>query len=119
MVHVEMLGSLTGLRVLLQHVDKLPREKAFFQGPPPLMLSSVNPEDLTFLLLGSDPKTSQVTHQTDTSSYTSQEPSTYRLQVFLLLVFRSAGCWLPTAFTYGQWVPSVGLSSMNQFVADA
>ena len=44
----------------MQHIDNLPREKAFFKGPPPLLLSSLSPDDLTFLLLGSDPKTSQV-----------------------------------------------------------
>lgn len=44
-------------------MDNLPREKAFFQGPPPLLLSSVDPADLTFLLLGADPKISQVTMQ--------------------------------------------------------
>ena len=44
----------------MQHVDNLAREKAFFNGPPPVLLSSVDAEDLTFLLLGSDPKTSQV-----------------------------------------------------------
>ena len=44
----------------LQHIDNLPREKAFFKGPAPLLLSSLSPDDLTFLLLGSDPKTSQV-----------------------------------------------------------
>ncbi|KAL0051259.1 hypothetical protein WJX82_004398 [Trebouxia sp. C0006] len=42
------------------HIDNLAREKAFFKGPPPLLLSSTSPDDLTFLLLGSDPKTSQV-----------------------------------------------------------
>ncbi|DBA81851.1 TPA: hypothetical protein ACH3X1_007570 [Trebouxia sp. C0004] len=42
------------------HIDNLAREKAFFKGPPPLLLSSLSPDDLTFLLLGSDPKTSQV-----------------------------------------------------------
>ena len=46
--------------VALQHIDNLPREKAFFKGPAPLLLSSLSPDDLTFLLLGSDPKTSQV-----------------------------------------------------------
>lgn len=44
----------------VQHIDNLPREKAFFKGPAPLLLSSLSPDDLTFLLLGSDPKTSQV-----------------------------------------------------------
>ena len=44
----------------LQHIDNLPREKAFFKGPSPLLLASTSPEDLTFLLLGSDPNTSQV-----------------------------------------------------------
>ena len=44
----------------LQHIDNLAREKAFFKGPPPLLLSSLSPDDLTFLLLGSVPKTSQV-----------------------------------------------------------
>ena len=43
----------------VQHIDNLPREKAFFKGPAPLLLSSLSPDDLTFLLLGSDPKTSQ------------------------------------------------------------
>lgn len=46
--------------VALQHIDNLAREKAFFKGPAPLLLSSLSPDDLTFLLLGSDPKTSQV-----------------------------------------------------------
>lgn len=46
----------------VQHIDNLPREKAFFKGPAPLLLSSLSPDDLTFLLLGSDPKTSQVHH---------------------------------------------------------
>ena len=45
---------------VVQHIDNLPREKAFFKGPAPLLLSSLSPDDLTFLLLGSDPKTSQV-----------------------------------------------------------
>ena len=44
----------------LQHIDNLPREKAFFTGPSPVLLSSLSSDDLTFLLLGSDPKTSQV-----------------------------------------------------------
>ena len=44
----------------LQHIDNLPREKAFFTGPSPVLLSSLTSDDLTFLLLGSDPKTSQV-----------------------------------------------------------
>ncbi|KAL0040884.1 hypothetical protein WJX79_008605 [Trebouxia sp. C0005] len=42
------------------HIDNLPREKAFFTGPSPVLLSSLSSDDLTFLLLGSDPKTSQV-----------------------------------------------------------
>ena len=71
-----MLESVATLHVLLQHVDKLPREKAFFQGPPPLLLSSVNPEDLTFLLLGSDPKTSQVTHQPYTACHADLKSTT-------------------------------------------
>ncbi|KAL3154823.1 hypothetical protein ABBQ38_011365 [Trebouxia sp. C0009 RCD-2024] len=41
------------------HIDNLPREKAFFKGPSPLLLSSTSSEDLMFLLLGSDPDTSQ------------------------------------------------------------
>lgn len=60
--HFWLIASTT---VVLQHVDNLPREKAFFKGPPPLLLSSVNPDDLTFLLLGSDPKTSQVSMKSD------------------------------------------------------
>ncbi len=52
--------SISDLCCALQHIDNLAREKAFFVGPPPLLLSSLSPDDLTFLLLGSDPKTSQV-----------------------------------------------------------
>lgn len=45
---------------MMQHVDSLPREQALFKGPAPVLLSSGDPADLAFLLLGSDPKTSQV-----------------------------------------------------------
>ena len=45
---------------LLQHMDKLDREKAFFEGPYPLLLSALTSDDVTVLLSGSDPKTSQV-----------------------------------------------------------
>ncbi|KAL3144394.1 hypothetical protein ABBQ32_004148 [Trebouxia sp. C0010 RCD-2024] len=41
----------------VQHTDNLPREKAVFKGPSPLLLSSISCEDLTLLLLGSDPDT--------------------------------------------------------------
>ncbi len=53
-------ADITAVLGTLQHIDNLAREKAFFKGPPPLLLSSLSPDDLTFLLLGSDPKTSQV-----------------------------------------------------------
>lgn len=56
----EIHDKVLGLLVPLQQVDNLEREKAFFKGPSPVLLSSTSPDDLTFLLLGSDPKTSQV-----------------------------------------------------------
>ncbi|KAK9807285.1 hypothetical protein WJX73_007725 [Symbiochloris irregularis] len=43
-----------------QHMDNLDRERAFFEGPHPLLLSALSTEDITILLSGSDPKTSQV-----------------------------------------------------------
>ena len=45
---------------MAQHMDKLAREKAFFEGPYPLLLSALTSDDVTVLLSGSDPKTSQV-----------------------------------------------------------
>ena len=45
---------------VLQHMDNLDRERAFFEGPHPLLLSALNTDDITILLSGSDPKTSQV-----------------------------------------------------------
>ena len=41
-------------------IDSLNRERALFDGPPPLLLASMNVEDLCILLSGSDHKTSQV-----------------------------------------------------------
>ena len=40
-------------------LDKLERERAFFVGPPPLLLSAISSDDLTILLSGSDRKSSQ------------------------------------------------------------
>lgn len=47
-------------RFFPQHMDKLERETAFFDGPDPLLLSSLEPDDLAILLSGSDPQASQV-----------------------------------------------------------
>lgn len=63
----------------VQHIDNLPREKAFFKGPSPLLLSSTSSEDLMFLLLGSDPDTSQV-HPSSTA-----QTQLYHCKSFLLL----------------------------------
>ncbi|KAG2432292.1 hypothetical protein HYH02_013015 [Chlamydomonas schloesseri] len=41
-------------------IDKLERESAQFPGPHPLLLGSISADDLTYLLSGSDKKTSQV-----------------------------------------------------------
>ena len=41
-------------------IDDLKRERALFEGPPPLLLASMNVEDLCILLSGSDHNTSQV-----------------------------------------------------------
>lgn len=43
-----------------QHMDRLEREKAFFPGPGPLLMSSLTLDDLAILLSGSDRKASQV-----------------------------------------------------------
>lgn len=43
-------------------MDKLDREKAFFVGPPPLLLSAASSEDLANLLSGTDRNSSQVLH---------------------------------------------------------
>lgn len=47
-------------RFFPQHMDRLEREKAFFDGPGPLLLSSLDDDDLAILLSGSDRKESQV-----------------------------------------------------------
>jgi hypothetical protein len=47
-------------RFFPQHMDRLEREKAFFDGPGPLLLSSLVDDDLAILLSGSDRKESQV-----------------------------------------------------------
>ncbi|KAK9820310.1 hypothetical protein WJX72_008781 [[Myrmecia] bisecta] len=48
-------------RFFPQHMDKLAREKAFFVGPPPLLLmSAIDSNDLSILLSGADRKASQV-----------------------------------------------------------
>lgn len=47
-------------RFFPQHMDRLEREKAFFDGPGPLLLSSLSDDDLAILLSGSDRKESQV-----------------------------------------------------------
>ncbi len=39
--------------------DMLEEGKAFFVGPPPLLLSAISSDDLTILLSGSDRKSSQ------------------------------------------------------------
>ena len=44
-------------------IDDLKRERALFEGPPPLLLASMNVEDLCILLSGSDHNTSQVRGQ--------------------------------------------------------
>lgn len=41
-------------------LDTLPRERAFFDGPAPLLLNSFNEEDLAILVSGTDKATSQV-----------------------------------------------------------
>ena len=46
-------------RFFPQHMDRLEREKAFFVGPGPLLLSSLVDDDLAILLSGSDCKESQ------------------------------------------------------------
>lgn len=46
-------------RFFPQHMDRLEREKAFFVGPGPLLLSSLVDDDLAILLSGSDRKESQ------------------------------------------------------------
>jgi hypothetical protein len=43
-----------------RHIDNLERERAFFKGPPPLLLSSLSMDDISILLSGSDRSTSQV-----------------------------------------------------------
>ena len=47
-------------RFFPQHMDRLPRETAFFEGPGPLLLSSLRQDDLSVLLSASNPKASQV-----------------------------------------------------------
>jgi hypothetical protein len=47
-------------RFFTQHMNRLQREKAFFDGPGPLLLSSLVDDDLAILLSGSDRKESQV-----------------------------------------------------------
>ena len=42
-----------------QHMDRLEREKAFFPGPGPLLMSALTIDDIV-ILLGSDRKASQV-----------------------------------------------------------
>lgn len=46
--------------ILTLQIDKLERESAQFPGPHPLLLGSISADDLTYLLSGSDKKTSQV-----------------------------------------------------------
>ena len=46
-------------RFFPQHMDRLEREKAFFVGPGPLLLSSLVDDDLAILLSGSDRRESQ------------------------------------------------------------
>lgn len=48
-------------RFFPQHMDRLPRETAFFEGPGPLLLSSLRQDDLSVLLSASNPQASQVT----------------------------------------------------------
>lgn len=43
-----------------QHMDRLERERAFFTGPGPLLLSSLTPDELAIRLSGSERKASQV-----------------------------------------------------------
>jgi len=43
-----------------RHIDNLDRERAFFNGPAPLLLSSLSVDDISILLSGSDRNTSQV-----------------------------------------------------------
>ncbi|KAI3424745.1 hypothetical protein D9Q98_008134 [Chlorella vulgaris] len=43
-----------------QHIDHLDRERAFFKGPKPLLLSTVTTDDLAILLSWTDKSTSQV-----------------------------------------------------------
>jgi hypothetical protein len=47
-------------RFFPQHIDALERERAFFQGPKPLLLSTVTTDDLAILLSWSDQADSQV-----------------------------------------------------------
>lgn len=46
-------------RFFPQHMDRLEREKAFFPGPGPLLMSALTIDDIV-ILLGSDRKASQV-----------------------------------------------------------
>ncbi|GFH20889.1 uncharacterized protein HaLaN_18091, partial [Haematococcus lacustris] len=41
-------------------IDNLAREKALFEGPGPILLSTLDETDLTYLLSGSDRSNSQV-----------------------------------------------------------
>lgn len=43
-----------------RQIDNLERECAFFKGPPPLLLSSLDLDDISILLSGSNRNTSQV-----------------------------------------------------------
>lgn len=47
-------------RFFPQFMDAMPRERAFFSGPPPLVLDAVSADDLTILLSGGDARKSQV-----------------------------------------------------------
>jgi hypothetical protein len=63
--HSGILDAASSITALLRCLfprllDKLPRERAFFAGPRPLLLDALSTEDLSILLSSGDPGASQV-----------------------------------------------------------
>lgn len=81
--HVQVASTVVNIlnRFYPQHMDRLEREKTFFPGPGPLLMSSLTLDDFAILLSGSNRKASQVKpYITYTNAALKFDASLYREQ---------------------------------------
>ncbi len=92
-------------RFFPQHMDRLPRETAFFEGPGPLLLSSLRQDDLSVLLSASNPQASQVTAVDKACGCNrGQYPAVRLLQIAVVVWLRChVHLWLARCLFHPSW----------------